>query len=203
MLVRRFFYSFPLLSKLKHILKNKKTTCTAFSEAFSDTSCFVPINTFRLPCLFTLVHKEVYLKKDALQDRSKPAIGSEELIYLSTSSWDQFFNFSITLFDRSLTSAVSCTTSGLLSLILDWSGFVFKSNLKLVLYSKCEWSDIMQCIQFNPILKKRCVCSGVVSSNNTHVLLSANKLKLIWLLTVLHKNSVYILMMKIAVARQE
>lgn len=61
----------------------------------------------------------------------------------------------------------------------------------------------MQYIQLNPLLKNRCVCSSVGSRSNTHVLLSSNKHKLIWLLTVLHKNNVYILMMKIVVARQE
>lgn len=61
----------------------------------------------------------------------------------------------------------------------------------------------MQYIQLNPIWKNRCVCSRVVSRSNTPVLLSANKHKLIWLLTVLHKNNIYILMMKIALARQE
>lgn len=153
--------------------------------------------------MFSLcVHEEVYLKKDALQDRPKSAIGSE-FIDLSTHSWDHFFNISIFLFDCYMTSVVSCTILGLFSLILDLSVFVFKSNLELVLSSKGEWSDIMQYIQLNPIWKNRCVCSHVVSRSNTPVLLSANKHKLIWLLTVLHKNNIYILMMKIALARQE
>lgn len=48
-----------------------------------------------------LDHEEVYLRKDALQDRFKPATGSEEVIYFSTSSWDHFLNFIVILFDHS------------------------------------------------------------------------------------------------------
>lgn len=61
----------------------------------------------------------------------------------------------------------------------------------------------MQYIQLNPILKNRYVCNSVVSKSNIPIHLSANKHKLIWLLTVLHKNGIYIPIMEIAVAKQE
>lgn len=151
----KLFYSFPLLSKLKHFLKNKKNPVLPSSLRLSvPPAVFSPLIHIDSLMFSLCVHEEVYLKKDALQGRSKSAIGSE-FICLSTHSWDRFFNISIFLFDCYMTSVVSCTIIGLFSLILDWSGFVFKSNLKLVLSSKCEWSDIMQCTQLNPILKNR------------------------------------------------
>lgn len=47
------------------------------------------------------------------------------------------------------------------------------------------------------------MCNSVVSRNNIPIHLSANKPKLIWLLTVLHKNHSYIHIIEIALAKQE
>ena len=99
---------------------------------------------------------------------------------------------------------VSCTALGLFPLILDWSLLVvcFWKSFKTCCTRNMD-EVTLQYIQLNPILKNRYVYNGVVSRNNIPIYLSANKHKLIWCLTVLHKIRIYIPIMAIALAKQE